>query len=338
LRVTVLGVGAVGGRVVEALVADPEVDTVTVVHREPAALTARLALWREGTGDPAGKVQVRRGTPGQRLDGPGDVTVVAVPAAVRRSVLSALDGGSHVVCPVDDPIDVRQLLELDDRARTGGRTVAVGTAMAPGLSCVLARRLARQFDRVEEIHVASLGTGGPACARRHHAALAGIALDWVDGTWRRRAGGSGRELVWFPEPVGGADCYRAALADPLLLGPAFPASHRITARLAATRRDRLTSWLPMLRPPHPEGLVGAVRIEMRGWVDGRPESRILGAAAAPAAAAAAVTALAVRWAAAGRLARPGAAGLAELVSDPGRFLTELAGQGVSVSAFDGGAD
>ena len=332
-----LGVGAVGGRVIDALVADPDVEGITVIHREPAVLSARLAAWREQAGDQPEKVRVRRGPAGQRLDGPGDVTVVAVPAAVRRIALSALDGGSHVVCPVDDPIDVRQLLELDERARAAGRTVAVGTAMAPGLSCVLARRLARQFDRVEEIHVASLGTGGPACARRHHAALAGIALDWVDGTWRRRAGGSGRELVWFPEPVGGADCYRAALADPLILGPAFPDSHRITARLAATRRDRLTSWLPMMRPPHPEGLVGAVRVEMRGWMDGRPESRILGAAAPPAAAAAAVTTLAVRWAAAGRLARPGAAGLAELVPDPGRFLTELARWGVSVAAFDGSA-
>ena len=321
---------------VDVLTAGTAVDSVIVVHRDPSMLSTRLAGWRERAGGRADKVQVRRGGPGQRLDGPGDVTVVAGPAA-RRTVLSAIEAGSHVVCPVDDPVDVRQMLELDDRVRAGGRTLAVGTAMAPGLSCVLARRLARDFDRVEEIHVASLGTGGPACARRHHAALAGIALDWVDGTWRRRAGGSGRELVWFPEPVGGADCYRAALADPLLLGPAFPAAHRITARLAATRRDRLTSWLPMMRPPHPEGLVGAVRVEMRGWRDGHPESRILGAAAPPAVAAANVTALTVEWLATGRLARSGAAGLAELVAEPGEFLTELGVRGVPVSAFDGGA-
>ncbi len=333
MRVTVIGMGAVGGRVVEALAGAPDVESVTVVHRDPSRVAARVAGWRD-------RVQVRRGSPGARLEVATDVTVIAEPAAVRRAALSALDAGSHVVCPVDDPIDVRHLLELDDRARNIGRVVAVGTAMAPGLSCVLAARLARSFEAVEEIHVASLGTGGPACARRHHAALAGIAVDWLDGTWRRRAGGSGRELVWFPEPVGGADCYRAALADPLLLAPAFPACRRITARLEATRRDRLTSWLPMLRPPHPEGLVGAVRVEVRGWIDGRPETRIVGAATAPAVVSAVVTSAATRWAAAGRLGggAGGAGGLAVLVgAESGAFLREVVGAGITVSAFEGGA-
>ena len=31
-----------------------------------------------------------------------------------------------------------------------------------------------------------------------------------------RAGGSGRELCWFPDPIGAVDCYRPALPDPLL--------------------------------------------------------------------------------------------------------------------------
>jgi hypothetical protein len=208
--------------------------------------------------------------------------------------------------------------------------------MAPGLSCVLAAHLRGQFDRVDEVHVASVGTGGPACARRHHAALASMAVDWEDGDWRRRPGGSGRELIWFPEPVGGADCYRAGLSDSLLLVPAFPGCRRVTSRLEATRRDRLTSWLPMLRPPHPEGLIGAVRVEVRGWFDGRAETKILGVAITPSVAAGAVAARAALWAVEGRLARPGAAGLAVLVETPGTFLRELSTAGVTVSAFQGG--
>ena len=43
------------------------------------------------------------------------------------------------------------------------------------------------------------------------------SIEWCDGQWVRRPGGSGRELVWFPEPIAGADCYRAALPDPILL-------------------------------------------------------------------------------------------------------------------------
>jgi hypothetical protein len=213
--------------------------------------------------------------------------------------------------------------------------VVVGTVMAPGLSCVLAAYLQTGFDRVEEIHVASVGTGGPACARRHHAALTGVAMDWEDGEWRRRPAGSGRELVWFPEPVGGADCYRASLSEPLLLVPRFRSCRRITSRLEATRRDRLTSWLPMLRRPHPEGLIGSVRVEMRGWVAGRAETRILGAAVPPAVAAGAVSATAARWAVTGLLARPGSAGLAEMAASPGGFLRDLAGAGVTVAEFEG---
>lgn len=327
MRVTILGVGAVGSRVVETLAGDPAVERITVVHRAPDRVRTLLAKWED-------RVRVRRGTPDEPLEA-ADVTVIAVPAAVRRFALSALDANSHVVSPVDDPIDVRHLLQMDSRARAAGRTVAVGTAMAPGLSCVLARQMAATLDSVDEVHVAGFGTGGPACARRHHAALAGIASDYAEGTLRRRAGGSGRELVWFPEPVGGADCYRAALADPILLAPVFSDARRITARLAATRRDRLTSWLPMLRRPHPEGLVGAVRVELRGWRDGRPESRIIGTASPPAVIAAAVTATAVRWVAAGRLARPGAGGLAELVDRPAEFLRDLAASGIGVSVFEG---
>ncbi len=327
MHAAVVGFGAVGRRVAQALAADETFGTVTVIHRDPSRVAAAVDSW-------PGAVQVRRGVPGDPVA--ADVTVVTVPAGARRAVVSALDHGSHVVCTLDDPVDVRVLLDLDERARTRRRALAVGAAMAPGLSCVLAARMRALFDRVDEVHVSSLGTGGPACARRHHAALAGISVDWVDGGWRRRPGGSGRELVWFPEPVGGADCYRAALADPILLQPAFPECRRITSRMEATRRDRLTSWLPMLRPPHPEGLVGAVRVEMRGWVDDRADTRILGCACPPAVIAAAVATETARLAVTDRLARPGAGGLAELVDEPGAFLKALTGSGITLAAFQGG--
>lgn len=326
MRAAVIGMGAVGRRVAQALATDPAFTSVVVLHREPKRVAAQVESLN-------GPLELRQGAPGDPID--ADVTIVTAPSGVRRAVATALDQGSHAVCAVDDPADIGSLFDLDHLARSRQRTVAVGTTMAPGLSCVLAARLRSDFDRVEEIHVASLGTGGPACARRHHAALTGTAVDWVDGEWRRRPGGSGRELVWFPEPVGGADCYRAALSDPLLLVPAFPGCRRITSRLEATRRDRVTSWLPMMRSPHPEGLVGALRVEMRGWVGERAETRILGASTAPAVVAASVTTTTVRWIAAGRLAGAGVGGLASLVAEPGAFLKEVSMAGVVVSAFQG---
>ncbi|HVM63994.1 MAG TPA: hypothetical protein VMU14_03975, partial [Acidimicrobiales bacterium] len=229
------------------------------------------------------------------------------------------------------------LLGLGSAARASGATVLVGAGMAPGLTDVLARWGARGFDAVEELHVAKSGTGGPACARQHHRALGEEALDWRDGNWARRAGGSGRELVWFPGPVAGQDCYRAGLPDALLLVPAFPGVRRVTARLAATRRDRLTAPLPMLRPPHPEGEVGAVRVEVRGRAEGGREASVVGATGAPAVVAGAVAALGVLWSLRGTLRTGRAAGLGELVEDPAAFLAELSQRGVTVESFEGGS-
>jgi saccharopine dehydrogenase-like NADP-dependent oxidoreductase len=325
VRVAIVGWGAVGRRVADLLseAEDRPFETVAALHRH-------------GHWSPDDEPH----SPGvSHLSGgalpEATVTVIAVSSGERRLAAAALDLGSHVVCATDDPSEVRALLEMDGRARADGLSLVVGTTMAPGLSCLLASHMRREFDEVDEVHVASLGTGGPGCARRHHGALRGVATDWEDGAWRRRPSGSGRELIWFPEPLGGADCYRAALSDPLLLVPAFPGVRRVTSRLEATRRDRITSVMPMLRPPHPEGLSGAVRVELRGWIAGRAETRILGASGAPAFVSAAVSAQAARLAASGALVRPGAGGLAELVRSPGQVLRVLVEAGVPVAAFEG---
>jgi hypothetical protein len=144
------------------------------------------------------------------------------------------------------------------------RAMVVGAAASPGLTSLLVRQVADSFDSIDEVHVAVHGTGGPDCARQHHRALSGEALGWHDGEWLRRPAGSGRELCWFPEPVGPYDCYRSEMADPIVLRRAYPQLQRISARTSATRRDRLTARLPMLSPPNAEGGMGAVRIEVRG--------------------------------------------------------------------------
>ncbi|MEO5678981.1 MAG: hypothetical protein ABIS47_04850, partial [Acidimicrobiales bacterium] len=165
----------------------------------------------------------------------------------------------------------------------------------------------------------------------------GLALDWRDGAWVSRQGGSGRELAWFPDPVAGQDCYRASVPDALLFAPAFPGLLRATSRVAATRRDRLTAPLPMLRQPHPEGLVGAIRVEVRGRRGQSFETVVYGAVDRPGLAAGAVAAVIAAGIASRRLARPGAAGLAVLVTDPLPLLHELADRGVRCASFSGSA-
>jgi saccharopine dehydrogenase-like NADP-dependent oxidoreductase len=328
VKVAVLGAGAVGSRAVRQLASTPAVDAVTVADVDPRAAERCVAAIDDD--------RVEAAEAGNGWAAGADVGVLATPFGEhRRRAERLLEQGAAVVSTSDDPSDVAALLHLDAEARERGTAVVTGAAFAPGLTDLLAAHAAASFDAVDEIHVARAGTGGPACARAHHRALRGGEVrDWRDGAWVLRRAGSGRELCWFPDPVGAADCYRAAVPDALLLVPAFPGVQRVTGRVGANRRDRLTSWLPMLRRPHPEGATGAARVEVRGRRGMGRDTVVLGALDRPAVAAGAVAALAALWTAEGRLRRNGAAGLAELV-EPLPFLLELARRGVRAAVFEG---
>ena len=264
-----------------------------------------------------------------------DVVLLALPTGHVDPATRALRLGANVVSVGDAVVDGHGLFALGPMAASLERRVIVGAGYAPGLTCLLARHGAADFDEVDEIHVAKIGTAGPACARQHHAALSSESLDWRDGRWERFVGGSGRELRWFPGPIGGVDCYRAALLDPMLLQPVFPEARRITSRVGATRRDRATARLPMLRRPHAEAGDGAVRVEVRGRSAGRVDSIVLGSAARASIGAAAVAAVAVNEVLAGRFVGPWVGGLAAQVADPVAMLRAVAALGVGCSKFEG---
>jgi len=265
---------------------------------------------------------------------PPDVAILATPCRTHVSVATELlRAGSHVVSISDSPEDVIELLALDELARANGRSLVVGAGMAPGLSCLLARLAGDQLDEVDAISIAKAGTAGPACARQHHQALKRPGRDWAGQGWELRAGGSGRDLAWFPEPIGARDCYRGALPSPILLHRRYPEAQRLSARVSATRRDRLTSRLPMLRKPHQDGGPGAVRADVRGWRDGAVETIVYAVAAFPSAAAAAVAVGAALRAARGG-APMGAAGLSEW-PNPNEVLADVRRLGISISTFTG---
>jgi len=319
-RVIVVGAGAVGARTARQLASTEGVELV--VHDRQASRASAVVASLGAT--------ARVGD----LDADVDAAVLAVPAGEHTALaVDLVRRGIGVVSTSDAVGDVRALLDLDAEAAERGVPVVVGAAFSPGLSCLLARHAAGTLDVVEEVHVARAGTGGPACARQHHHALASTSLDWRDGGWVRRSAGSGRELCWFPDPIGARDCYRAALPEALLLVQAMPGLRRVTARLAANRRDRVTSRLPMLRRPHPDGGPGAVRVEVRGDRGGARHVVVYGAMDVPGVAAGAVAAQAALTVADGT-ARAGAAGLAAL-ADPLPMLKELARRGVKAAAFRG---
>ena len=321
-----VGTGAVGARAARQLVSCEALDQLAVIDANPAQAQAVAA----SLGSPA----VATEWEAVALER-GDVVVLAAPGPHADTARSVVAAGASVVSVADAIDDVRDLLQLDAAARAQGVGVVVGAGFTPGLSCILARHAAAGFDSVDEVHVAKAGTGGPSCARQHHHALTAEALDWQDGEWVARRGGSGRALCWFPDPLGALDCYRGGLPDPLLLVRAFPGVARVSARMAASRRDRLTARFPMLRQPHPEGLLGATRVEVRGRRGAATDVKVLGVLDRPAIAAGMVAGVLAIWALEGQLSGPGAGGVAEMVTDPVPILHDLARRGVRAAAFEG---
>lgn len=193
-------------------------------------------------------------------------------------VSSFASKGVSVVSVGDGLNDVLSILDLEDRAIANGVSIITGAACSPGLSGVLVNHVKSAFEMIDEVHTAVHGTGGPMCAQQHHDSLAGVSVGWHDGEWLQRPAGSGRELCWFPDPVGAWDCYRFASPEPILLQRVAPELQRITSRVSATRRDRLTARLPMITPPHAEGGLGGLRVEVRGVRHGHRHVEIVGVA------------------------------------------------------------
>ena len=263
----VVGTGVVGGRIVRHLIsAMPDGDVLVNDVRDGVAAAVVSA-----TGVRTVECDLERAL-GAR------VVVIATPNPQYELAARAVALGSSVVTTTDDLDDVNRVFQLGPRARAAGVTVVAAANVSPGLSGLLARILCDQLDEADELHVAVHGTAGWSCARQHHRALSGVALGWHDGEWIERPAGSGRELCWFPDPVGALDCYRAEMSDPFVLRSVFPSVERISARMSATRRDRLTARLPMLSPPHHEGAIGAVRVEVRGARAGAREALVVGIA------------------------------------------------------------
>lgn len=323
-QILLFGAGATGSRIARQLCSTGDVDRLEI--RDPNISRSQLLVNTLGRGVEIGEER--------SIDSRMDLVIVASPPGTQAGLARrAVKAGVPVITTSNQTAEVRRLLELDSEARIHRAPLVVGAGFMPGLSCLLARHAAWEFDEVDEVHVAKAGSGGPACARQHQRALGTIGVDWRDGEWTRRAGGSGRELVWFPEPVGGRDCYRAALPDALLLAPEFPSVQRVTARQAATRRDRVSAPFPMLRRPHPEGGIGAVRVELRGRIGRERRVVAFGAVERPAIAAGAMASAVALRVLDGSFA-PGAAGLAA-VNDTVALLRILAERGVKPVRFEG---
>ncbi len=325
-RVGVVGCGVTGSRVVGQLVAlGCSSILVTDINRLKAQQL--VALYRSDG------VTVEVGDPKEVAQCHVVVLACAKPHCALANQL--LEQGVHVVSMSDDLGDTMQLLQLDEAAKRSASTLVVGAAAAPGLTALLIEHAARSFDSIDEAHIALHGTGGPNCAHQHHDALSGQSIGWHDDDWLRRPAGSGRELCWFPEPVGAYDCYRAEMSDPVLLRHAMPQLQRITARMSATRRDRFTARLPMMSPPHAEGGMGSVRVEVRGWKAGARGVEIVGVAERVAQIAGVVAGSVANEIATGGITRAGVVALGSSDVPNSRLLATVQRAGIQLHEFVG---
>jgi len=346
--VLLVGAGAVGRRAARQLAETDDVDRILITDRAPGA---------------AGDVAEAMGERAEAIDWspdrpvPAGVGVVAsaIGGAAERAVFQrAVEAGVPAAGCADDADTVRSVLDLDDAAREAGITLAAGCGLAPGLADVLARHAVEALEVVDEIHVARAGSAGPACRSAADRSNHGPVLEWRDGAWTRHRAGTGRQLVWFPAPVGGLDCHRAGTGQAALLLDAFPTLTRATMRIASPLGaaspvpglrglgnipvvSALLAGRPAPRRRDPDGDWGAVWVEVRGRRGRSEEILVYGAVDRMAFAAGAVLGVAALWLAglgAAPVAATGAHGLAALV-DPVPFLSELARRGVKAAVFEG---
>ena len=325
--VLLVGAGAVGRRAAPQLAESDGIDRILIADQRAERaehLADQLGLMAEAI----------TWTPSDPIPAGIGVVAVATDGSAERAIAErALEARVPMAGCSDEPDSVRSLLDLDDAAREAGITLAAGCGLAPGLSDVLVRHAADALEVVSEIHVARAGTAGPACTRRSDQAARGVALEWKDGAWARERAGSGRQLVWFPEPVGGLDCRRAGSGQASLLVDAFPRVGRASMRIARRPSDSGGRR----RRTDPDGEWGGVWVEVRGRRGRSEEILVYGAVDRMAFAAGTVLALTAAWlvgAAGGQVTETGAHGLAVLV-EPVPFLAELARRGVKAAAFEG---
>ena len=320
----IFGAGVVGARVAESL--SIESQTSILVYDSSQIVAQRLARRLSETNS------LIKATNRSELHR-AKVVVLAGPLPHTPVAKEFLGKGVSIVSTSDDIADCLNLLSLSDLATENKATLIIGAASSPGMSGLSVRNLSKAFDSIDEVHIALHGTGGPACARQHHRALSGQSIGWHDGEWLRRPAGSGRELCWFPEPVGAYDCYRGELPDPLLIKRAFSELVRVTARVSATRRDRVFARLPMLIPPRAEGGMGGLRVEVRGTKNGERVVDVVGVAERVGQVAGVVSGCVARSISVGEISQPGAFVLGESSLPNEALLSRVMASGVQAHSF-----
>jgi len=319
-HIGVVGTGVLGMRVARELCDRIEVESVPLLSGTPdRRFEIHSALGPKIHNEPSDPV---------------DVVVLCTPGSHQvEQATRWLEAGKHVVSTALDGRSVTELLALDAVARRVERRLVVGAAMSPGLSTVLAHHAAALFESVISVHVGAVGSSGPACVEDLEACLATDGLDRRGSLWESAQARSGRELLWFAEPVGVAECQRGDFGDAHLIDRVVAGTRELTVRgsLDALERPRRLRW--QRRESRDEKL-GGLRVEVTGFGVNGSSTVVYGIIDRRSVASAAFAALAASLV--GRsdaAAAPGAGGLSEWV-EPRVVLAALAERGVKCAVFE----
>jgi hypothetical protein len=320
--VLLVGTGQVGTRAARQLIDTPEVGRLLVASRDAsrAADLAEVLGGRASVVDP--------GAHGPLV--PEGVDVVALATVSSSSsawVRAAVEAGVPVAAVADE-------VSTDIGGQPVRVAVRTGAGLGPGLSEVLVRHAADDFDAVDEVHVARVGVAGPACAEAVRAARRATPGEWRDGAWYCDRS-FGPELLWFPDPVGARECQLVGVGT-APVAATVPGARHVTVRLAAPPPS--ARWRRRLaRDPVCDGW-GAVRIEVTGWRNGVAGSIVYGMVDRTEVVAGSVLAVTAATLAgaieAGVDRSPGVRPLGAATA-PVPFLAELARRGVSAATFEG---
>ena len=366
MRIVVLGgAGDMASRAVRELAAEPEVTAVTVAdlnlegaQRLAAELGDKVtAVWVDAN-DHTALVEVIRGHD-SAASGIGPFYRYEV-----RVARAAIEAEVPYVSLCDDYDAAQAVLELDGEARAAGVTVLTGLGWTPGLSNMLARKGAEQFDLVDEINVA---WGSSASDSEGYAVIlhtlhifSGLVPSFQKGRLFNIPAGSGKEGILFPPPVGRVNCYHVGHPEPVTLPRFLPGVRTVTLKggLSEQPLNDLAIWLARLRltdTPAKKDVLGqiikaalpflsklgqaeepcsAVRVDVGGWADGVYRQVSYGAAAHMPELTGLPLAIGARMLARGDVHMPGVIA-PEACLEPEVFLAELERRGVAVHDMTG---
>ncbi len=190
------------------------------------------------------------------LAGDHDVRLARLALEAAVPMASAADG-------VEALAGLRALAgDVTDR----GVALIVGCGFAPGFADVLAMHARALFDTIDEVRVARAGAAGPASIDSVREQRRDVPALFRGGLWKECARLD--EQVWFPEPIGAADC-QVVRGGGESLAEAFGPNVAITTSLAEAKASR---W-----PNRDDDGLGAIRVEVWGQRGGVRDVVVYGA-------------------------------------------------------------